>query len=196
MYIYILDSLTVLQHTIYCFYLCRHLISLTDSRGKDLWRININGITGRKKSRTISLLIKSALNRKPNILLSVRLSSNQQQSAKWHNVLFSFHSNGQITPYFDGFMGEHQWIPVVNSGDYRIILGANKNNHKLNLQYKDPLVFTRPLSEADAIALQQNHPLTNGATLYPHCLCPDGYTLSLINQYFCVSNNDDQHVSR
>ena len=160
-----------------------------------MWRISINGINGRKKSRTISLLIKSVLNRKPNILLSVRLS-NKQQLATWNNVLFSFHSNGQITPYFDGFVGEHQWIPVVNSGDHHIILGADQDKHKFNLQYKDPFVFTRPLSEADAIALQQNHHLTDGATLHPHCLCPEGYTLSLINQYLCVSGNDDQQVSR
>ena len=180
----------------YCFNLCRHLISLTDSQGKDLWRITINGISGKTKSRTISLLIKSVLNHQPNVLLSVRLSSSKQQLATWHNVLFSFHSNGQITPYFDGFVGEHQWIPVVNSGDHRIVLGANKDKHKFNLQYKDPFVFTRPLSEADAIALQQHHHLTDGTMLYPHCLCPEGYTLSSINQYLCVSGNDDQQVSR
>ena len=158
-----------------------------------MWGININGISGRRNSRTISLLIKSVLYHKPNILLSVRTSSNKQQSATWHSVLFSFHSNGQITPYFDGFVGEQQWIPVVNSENHHIILGANKDKH---LHYKDPLVFTRALSEADAVALQQNHHLTDGATLYPHCLCPEGYTLSSINQYLCVSGNDDQQVSR
>ena len=177
-------------------YLCRHLISLTDSRGKHLWKISINGINVRRKSRMISMLIKSELNHSPNNLLSVRLSTSQKETGTWHNALFSFHSNGQITPYFDGFEGEHQWVPVVNIGAHHIILGGDQKRHKFNLQYKDPYVFTRPLSEADAIALQQSHPLTDEATVYPHCLCPEGYTLSLINQYFCTSDSSDHDILR
>lgn len=178
----------------YYFNLCRHLISLTDSQGKSVWDISINGINGKRKSRTISLLLKSTISHKSDILLSVRLSTSHQQSAMWHNVLLSFHSNGQIIPYFDGFVGQHQWIPVVNSEDHSIILGADQNTHKFNLQYKDPLVVTRPLSEAEAVALQQNEILTDTA-MHPHCLCPEGYKTSSIDQYLCVSNSDDQYIS-
>lgn len=157
-----------------------------------MWEIIINGIKNRKNSRTISLLLKTTLSHKSSTLLSVRLSPNKQQSAAWHNIIFSFHSNGQITPYFDGFMGEYQWIPVVNGGDHKIILGADQK--KLNLQYKDLFVFTRPLSESDVIILQQNKTLTDGTTMYPHCLCPEGYMMSLIDHHLCVSH-ENQHAA-
>lgn len=176
------------------FKLCRHLISFTDSRGTKVWEISMNGINGKRKSKTVSLVLKSKLNRTPNTLLSVRLSTNQQSLATWHNVLLSFHSNGQIIPYFDGFVGQHQWIPSVNNGNHSIILGARQNKHKFNLQYKDPLLFTRPLSEAEAFVLQQNEISTNVAT-YSHCLCPDGYRISLIDQNLCESDNGDTSVS-
>ena len=172
------------------------MISLTDARGKHFWKITINVISVSRKLRTISLLIKSVLNYNPNNLLSVRLSTSQKESGTWHNVLFSFHPNGQITPYFDGFEGEHQWVPVVNNEAHHIILGADQKHHKFNLQYKDPYIFTRPLSEADVIALQQSHPLTDKVTVHPHCLCPEGYILSSINQYFCTSDSSDRDISR
>ena len=176
------------------FNLCRHLISLIDSHGIKVWEISMNGINGKRKSKTISLLLKSKLSQASNTLLSVRLAINQQQLVTWHNVLFSFHSNGQITPYFDGFVGQHQQIPPVNSGSHSIVLGTKQNKHKNNLQYKDPLVFTRPLSEAEVVTLQQNEISTNVA-MYSHCLCPDGYRISLIDQNLCEPDSGDPNAS-
>lgn len=154
----------------------------------------MNSINGKKKSRTISLYLKTILSHKSDILLSVR---QHQQSSSWHNVLFSFHSNGQITPYFDGFVGQYQWIPMLSSGDHSIILGASEDKY-INLQYKDPLVFTRPLSEAEVVALQQDETSMN-VVMYPHCLCPEGYKIFGIDQSLCEPNSDDQdtpYISR
>ena len=133
--------------------------------------------------------MKTLLSHKPNLLLSVRLPPNQQQSTTWHNVLLTLHPNSQITPYFDGFVGEQHWVPVINNESHTIRLGA-----KFNIKYRDPVLFSRPLSEPEVVVLQNNVTLTDGATVHLHCLCPEGYKISLINQYLCVSN-DDQDVS-
>jgi len=170
-------------------------MSLADSQGKSVWQVYINGINNKRKSRTISLLLLSALSRRFNTLLSIRLLPNQQQSATWHNVLFSLHSVGKITPYFDGFAGEDQWVPVINNEAHSITLGDHQNNNEFTIHYKDPFLYTRSLSEPEVVALQQKVTLTDGTTMYPHCLCPEGYIPFLNDQYLCVSNDDDQHAS-
>ena len=129
-------------------------------------------------------------------MMTVRLPFKLQQPTSWHSLLFVFLSNGQIIPYLDGFMGEDNWISgLLDGNDYSIKFGVNQSDQESKMHYESSFLYTRPLSEMEAIVLQQNVTLTSGTDFYPHCLCPVSYRPSFVDQYLCEYELDDDQIS-
>jgi len=175
---------------------CRRIISLSSAAGESLWEIFIRSANSGKRSTIFSVYLEGILVDNPKTLMTVRLPFELRQPASWHSLLFVFLSNGQIIPYFDGFAGDNNWASgLLDSNDYSIKFGVNQSNQGSKIHYENSFLYTRPLSEMEAIVLQQNITLTSETDFYPHCLCPESYRPSSVDQYLCEYESDDDQVS-
>jgi len=179
-----------------CLIFCRHIISLSSVAGENLWEISIRSTNSGKRSTVFSVYLEGILVKKPKTLMAVRLPFKLQQPTSWHSLLFVFLSSGQMIPYFDGLAGDNNWVSgLLDDNDYSIKFGVNQSDQESKTHFENSFLYTRPLSEVEAIILQQNITLTSETNFYPHCLCPESYRPSSLDQYLCEYEFDDSQIS-
>jgi len=176
---------------------CRRIISLSSADGENLWEIFIHSsFNSGKKSTMFSIYLEGLLVENRKNMLSVRLPFKIQQPTSWHSLLFVFLSNGEVVPYFDGLAGDNNLISgLLDGNSYSIKFGVDRYDQESTMYYENSVLYTRPLTEMEAFVLQQNRTLTNGTDIFPHCLCPESYRPSPVDQYLCEYESDDDQIS-